>query len=196
MFRRWRPGAKPRQQRSAQFRTPWEWRRWPASAQASGCNSCRAATSSEYRVSGLPRYPEPGCSRNPVASRHLHKVSGAPGTAQGCPIGRRERSEPRNDYSGRAPRSLVATSLELPKTLTSRMARLAKRAGESPHAFMSRSLEIQVEAVEPFESFVADAACRPSDARMRAGVRCSRDVEDRFHELVFARGAAKRLQKP
>jgi predicted DNA-binding protein len=61
--------------------------------------------------------------------------------------------------------ALVATSLKLPKTLKSRIARLAKRAGESPHAFMLRLLESQVEAAERFEQFVADA--RQADQRMQ-----------------------------
>ncbi len=60
---------------------------------------------------------------------------------------------------------LVATSLKLPKTLKSRIARLAKRAGESPHAFMLRLLEKQVETAERFEQFVTDA--RQADQRMR-----------------------------
>ena len=46
--------------------------------------------------------------------------------------------------------TLAATSLKLPKTLKSRITRLAKRAGESPHAFMLRVLEDQVEAAERF----------------------------------------------
>src|ERR1700704_7075624 len=61
------------------------------------------------------------------------------------------------DYFGRISMPLVATSLKLPKTLKSRITRLAKRAGESPHAFMLRLLEKQVQAVERFEQFVADA---------------------------------------
>ena len=60
---------------------------------------------------------------------------------------------------------LVATSLKLPKTLKSRITRLAKRAGESPHAFMLRLLEEQIEAAERFEQFVADA--RQADQRMQ-----------------------------
>ena len=61
--------------------------------------------------------------------------------------------------------TLAATSLKLSKTLKSRITRLAKRAGESPHAFMLRVLEDQVEAAERFERFVADA--RYADQRMQ-----------------------------
>ena len=61
--------------------------------------------------------------------------------------------------------SLVATSLKLPKTLKTRITRLAKRAGESPHAFMLRLLEEQVQATERFEQFLAEA--RQADERMQ-----------------------------
>ena len=60
---------------------------------------------------------------------------------------------------------LTATSLKLPKALKDRIARLAKRAGESPHAYMVRLVEEQVEAAERHERFLADA--RAADARMR-----------------------------
>ena len=63
--------------------------------------------------------------------------------------------------------SLAATSLKLPKTLKTRIARLAKRAGESPHAFMLRLLEEQVQATERFEHFLAEA--RQADERMQGG---------------------------
>lgn len=61
--------------------------------------------------------------------------------------------------------TLTATSLKIPKTLKTRITRLAKRAGESPHAFMLRLLEEQVVAAEQFEQFVADA--RAADAQMQ-----------------------------
>ena len=63
--------------------------------------------------------------------------------------------------------SLVATSLKLPRMLKTRITRLAKRAGESPHAFMLRLLEEQVQAAERFEQFLADA--RQADERMQDG---------------------------
>jgi predicted DNA-binding protein len=63
--------------------------------------------------------------------------------------------------------ALAATSLKLPKTLKTRITRLAKRAGESPHAFMLRLLEEQVQATERFEHFLAEA--RQTDKRMQEG---------------------------
>ncbi len=61
--------------------------------------------------------------------------------------------------------SLAATSLKLPKTLKNRITRLAKRAGESPHAFMLRLLEEQVQAAERFEQFLG--AARQADEHMQ-----------------------------
>jgi predicted transcriptional regulator len=61
--------------------------------------------------------------------------------------------------------SLAATSLKLPKALKARITRLAKRAGESPHAFMLRLLEEQVDATERFEQFLIEA--READKHMQ-----------------------------
>ena len=87
---------------------------------------------------------------------------------------------------------LVATSLKLPKPLKSRIARLAKRAGESPHAFMLRSLEAQVEAAERFEQFVADA--RHADQRMQESGQgyAAADV----HGYLEARIAGRKATRP
>lgn len=60
---------------------------------------------------------------------------------------------------------VAATSLKLSKALKTRITRLAKRAGESPHAFMLRLLEDQVQAAERFEQFAAEAV--QADARMQ-----------------------------
>jgi predicted DNA-binding protein len=60
--------------------------------------------------------------------------------------------------------SITATSLKLPTALKTRIERLAKRAGESSHAYMLRLLEERVEAAERFEKFVAEA--READDRM------------------------------
>ena len=59
---------------------------------------------------------------------------------------------------------LVPTSLKLPKTLKSRIARLAKKTGESPHAFMVRLLEEQIQSAERFEQFMVEA--KQADQRM------------------------------
>ena len=87
---------------------------------------------------------------------------------------------------------LVATSLKLPKSLKSRITRLAKRAGESPHALMLRLLEEQIEAAERFEQFVADA--RQADRRMEESGQgyAAADV----HGFLEARIAGHRGTRP
>jgi predicted DNA-binding protein len=86
---------------------------------------------------------------------------------------------------------LAATSLKLPKTLKNRITRLAKRAGESPHAFMLRLLEEQVQATERFEQFLAEA--RQADERMQGGGigYLASDVHDYLEAKVTGRKAAR-----
>ena len=87
---------------------------------------------------------------------------------------------------------LVATSLKLPKTLKSRIARLAKRAGESPHAFMLQLLEKQVQSAERFEQLVADA--RQADQRMQENGQ-GYDAAD-VHGYLKARIAGQKATRP
>src|SRR5258708_33742649 len=96
------------------------------------------------------------------------------------------------DYYRSVPMSLAATSLKLPKTLKSRITRLAKRAGESPHAFMLRLLEKQVQAAERFEQFVADA--RQADQRMQESGQgyAAADV----HSYLEAKTAGRKAPRP
>jgi predicted DNA-binding protein len=87
--------------------------------------------------------------------------------------------------------TLVATSLKLPKTLKSRIARLAKRAGESQHAFMLRLLEKQVQATERFDQFVADA--RRADQGMQESDKgyAAADVHSYLEAKIAGRKAAR-----
>jgi predicted DNA-binding protein len=87
---------------------------------------------------------------------------------------------------------LTATSLKLPKTLKTRITRLAKRAGESPHAFMLRLLEEQVQATERFEHFLAEA--RQADERMQDGGigYLAADV----HEYLEAKATGLKATRP
>jgi predicted transcriptional regulator len=88
--------------------------------------------------------------------------------------------------------SLTATSLKLPKVLKTRIARLAKRAGESPHAYMLRLLEDQVQAAERFEQFLV--AARQADERMQESGRgyAAQDV----HRYLEAKIAGRRAIRP
>jgi len=87
---------------------------------------------------------------------------------------------------------LVATSLKLPKTLKSRITRLAKRAGESPHAFMLQLLEKQVQAAEQFEQFVADAERADQSMQESGQGYAAADV----HSYLNARIAGRKPTRP
>ena len=87
---------------------------------------------------------------------------------------------------------ITATSLKLPKALKTRITRLAARAGKSPHAFMVRLLEEQVQAAERFERFVA--AARKADERMQASGLGY--VAEDVHAYLEARIAGRRANRP
>ena len=88
--------------------------------------------------------------------------------------------------------SVAATSLKLPKSLKDRISRLAKRAGESPHAFMLRLLEEQVQAAERFDAFVADA--RKADERMQESGKGYPATD--VHDYLQARLAGRNAKRP
>lgn len=92
--------------------------------------------------------------------------------------------------------TVAATSLKLPKALKARITRLAKRIGESPHAFMLRLLEEQVQAAERFEEFVADA--RQADERMQESglAYAATDVHDYLKARIGGRNRARPKPAP
>jgi len=88
--------------------------------------------------------------------------------------------------------SIAATSLKLPKRLKSRVERLARRAGESTHAFMVRALESQVEAEERYQSFLregiqADEAMQQSGLGYEAGA---------VHAYLESRARGRKARRP
>ena len=88
--------------------------------------------------------------------------------------------------------SIAATSLKLPRSLKNRISRLAKRAGETPHAFMLRLLEEQVQAAERFDAFVADA--READKLMQESGRGYPASE--VHDYLEARLTGRNAKRP
>jgi predicted transcriptional regulator len=60
--------------------------------------------------------------------------------------------------------AITATSLKLPEALKTRIARLARRSGETPHALMVKMIADQVDAAERHQALLADA--RKADSRM------------------------------
>lgn len=70
--------------------------------------------------------------------------------------------------------TVAATSIKLPSRLKSKIERLAKRSGETPHAFMLRALQGQVEAVERYQDFVREGI-RADKAMLRSGLGYAAD---------------------
>jgi len=62
-----------------------------------------------------------------------------------------------------------ATSLKVPRSLKARIDQLAKRSGESAHAFMLRALEGHVEAVQRYQTFIEEGV-RADEAMQRSGL--------------------------
>lgn len=87
---------------------------------------------------------------------------------------------------------LAATSLKLPRRLKTRVEGLARRAGESPHAFMVRALESQVEAAERYEAFLQEGM-RADEALQHSGL--GYDAND-VHAYLAARISGRKGRRP
>jgi predicted transcriptional regulator len=88
--------------------------------------------------------------------------------------------------------SVSATSLKLPRRLKARLERAARRAGESPHAFMVRALESQVEAAERYQRFVDDGM-RADEAMQQSGLGyAAKDV----HAYLEAKAHGRAARRP
>lgn len=88
--------------------------------------------------------------------------------------------------------SIAATSLKLPKRLKSRMERLARRAGESTHAFMVRALESQVEAEERYQRFLEDGV-QADEAMQQSGLGYEADA---VHAYLESRARGRKVRRP
>lgn len=88
--------------------------------------------------------------------------------------------------------SIAATSLKLPKRLKSRVERLARRQGESTHAFMVRALEMQVEAAELHQAFV-DEGMRADQAMQKSGLGYEAQA---VHDYLAARARGDKPRRP
>ena len=88
--------------------------------------------------------------------------------------------------------SVAATSLKLPKRLKSRVERLARRAGESPHAFMLRALESQIDAAERYEAFIAEGL-RADEAMQHSGLGYEASA---VHAYLRKRASGDKARRP
>lgn len=88
--------------------------------------------------------------------------------------------------------SVTATSLKLPRRLKSRVERIARRSGESAHAFMVRALENQVEAMERYQAFLDDGM-RADEAMQQSGLGYNaKDV----HAYLEAKVQGRKARRP
>jgi predicted transcriptional regulator len=88
--------------------------------------------------------------------------------------------------------SVAATSIKIPGQLKSKIEKMARASGETPHAFMLRALEVQAEAAERYQEFLQDGI-KADEAMQRSGLGyAARDV----HEYLAARAAGKPARRP
>lgn len=86
----------------------------------------------------------------------------------------------------------AATSIKIPLALKSRIERLARNGGESPHAFMLRALQEQAEAAERYQAFLEDGI-RADEAMQRSGLGyAAADV----HAYLESKVSGRRARKP
>jgi predicted transcriptional regulator len=85
-----------------------------------------------------------------------------------------------------------ATSLKIPRSLKARIDQLAKRSGESAHAFMLRALEGHVEAVQRYQTFIEEGV-RADEAMQRSGLGyAAGDV----HAYLEAKIQGRKVRRP
>ena len=87
---------------------------------------------------------------------------------------------------------VAATSIKMPSRLKTRIERLAKRTGETSHAFMLRALEGQVESAERYQAFLQDGI-RADEAMLRSGLGYAADD---VHAYLRAKVAGRRARRP
>lgn len=87
---------------------------------------------------------------------------------------------------------MATTSLKLPDALRKRVARLSKRGGVSPHAFMVRAIEAAAIAEEQRRAFVDDALEAEAEMEASGEGYAMQDV----HAWLKARAAGRRVVRP
>ena len=87
---------------------------------------------------------------------------------------------------------IIATSLKVPRTLKSRIDRIAKRSGESTHAFMLRALQEQVEAAERYQAFLEEGR-RADEAMQGSGLGYA---ADEVHAYLASRIVGRKARRP
>ena len=87
---------------------------------------------------------------------------------------------------------LAATSIKIPRALKAKIERLARKAGQTSHAFMLSALKGQAEAAERYQAFLADGI-RADEAMLRSGLGyAAADV----HAYLEAKITGRRVRRP
>lgn len=85
----------------------------------------------------------------------------------------------------------ATTTLKLPEKLKTRIARLAKETGRSPHSLMVEALEREVAREERMREFVQEALAADTAVEEGAAVYRAEDVHAWLGRLVRSRKAAR-----
>ena len=88
----------------------------------------------------------------------------------------------------------ITTTLKLPEKLKSRIARLAKATGRSPHNLMIEALEREVTREERMKAFVSEALASKADIEAGGAVYRADDVHAWMERL--AKGDKARRPAP
>lgn len=83
------------------------------------------------------------------------------------------------------------TTLKLPRALKARIARLAKKSGRSPHAFMLEALERQIRREEQVAAFVEEALTADRGIEEGDEVYAAADVHAWLARLARGERAAR-----
>ena len=87
---------------------------------------------------------------------------------------------------------VAATSIKIPRPLKAKIERLARKTGQTSHAFMLRALEGQAEAAERYQAFLEDGI-RADEAMLRSGFGYAAEG---VHAYLEAKIAGKRARRP
>lgn len=84
-----------------------------------------------------------------------------------------------------------STTLKVPRALKTRITRLAKKSGRSPHAFMLEALERQTKREETIQEFVEEALAADREIEAGGEVYAAADVHEWLARLARDGSAAR-----
>lgn len=85
----------------------------------------------------------------------------------------------------------ASTTLKLPEKLKTRIARIAKESGKSPHGVMVEAIEREVERAERYRKFVKDALAADKSIDAGADIYAADDVHGWLQRLARDRNAER-----